>query len=54
MLHFGVRHFVDLTEEGELKPYSHLLPKDATYMRFPIRDCGARYCKMEPAGIGGK
>lgn len=41
MLHFGVRHFVDLTEEGELKPYSHLLPKDATYMRFPIRDCGA-------------
>ena len=41
MLHFGVRHFVDLTEEGELKPYSHLLPKDATYTRFPIRDCGA-------------
>ena len=41
MLHFGVRHFVDLTEEGELKPYSYLLPKDATYMRFPIRDCGA-------------
>ena len=41
MLHFGVRHFVDLTEEGELKPYSHLLPKDATYTRFPIKDCGA-------------
>lgn len=41
MLHFGVRHFVDLTEEGELKSYSHLLPKDATYTRFPIRDCCA-------------
>lgn len=41
MLHFGVRHFVDLTEEGELRPYCHLLPKDATYTRFPIKDCGA-------------
>lgn len=40
MLHFGVRHFIDLTEEGELKPYSHLLPADSTYKRFPIRDCG--------------
>ena len=46
MLHFGVRHFVDLTEEGELKPYNHLLPKDATYTRFPIKDCGA------PASVG--
>lgn len=40
MLHFGVRHFVDLTEEGELRPYSHLLPKGTTYTRFPIKDCG--------------
>ena len=38
MLHFGVRHFIDLTEEGELRPYSHLLPKNCTYTRFPIRD----------------
>ena len=38
MYHFGVRHFVDLTEEGELRPYSQLLPKDTTYLRFPIRD----------------
>lgn len=38
MVHFGVRHFIDLTEEGELRPYSHLLPKDCTYTRFPIRD----------------
>ena len=40
MTHFGVRHFIDLTEEGELRPYAHLLPKDTTYTRFPIRDCG--------------
>lgn len=38
MLHFGVRHFIDLTEEGELRPYSHLLPEYCTYTRFPIRD----------------
>lgn len=40
MVHFGVRHFVDLTEEGELRPYSHLLPKGTTYLRFPIPDGG--------------
>lgn len=38
MHHFGVRHFVDLTEEGELRPYHQLLPGDTTYLRFPIRD----------------
>lgn len=40
MVHFGVRHFIDLTEEGELRPYAHLLPEEATYYRFPIKDCG--------------
>lgn len=39
--HFGVRHFVDLTEEGELRPYSHLLPSDTSYMCFPIKDVSA-------------
>ena len=38
MHHFGVRHFVDLTEDGELRPYRQLLPNDTTYLRFPIRD----------------
>ena len=38
MLHFGVRHFIDLTEEGELRPYAHLLSRECTYDRFPIRD----------------
>ena len=41
MHHFGIRHFIDLTEEGELRPYSHLLPAGTTYTRFPIVDCGA-------------
>lgn len=38
MLHFGVRHFIDLTEDGELHPYAHLLSSGCTYDRFPIRD----------------
>lgn len=38
MIHFGVRHFIDLTEEGELTPYAHLLPPECTHTRFPIRD----------------
>lgn len=38
MHHFGVRHFIDLTEEGELRPYRQLLPNDTTYLRFPVQD----------------
>lgn len=38
---FGVRHYIDLTESGELMPYSHLLRPDTTYLRFPIKDLGA-------------
>jgi ADP-ribosylglycohydrolase len=41
----GVRHFVDLTENGELIPYEVILSEGsraanitATYQRFPIRD----------------
>jgi hypothetical protein len=38
----GVRHFVDLTEAGELEPYAELLIEEAgsrtSYERFPIRD----------------
>lgn len=36
MIHFGIRHFIDLTEEGELRPYSKFLPDNVTYCRFPI------------------
>ena len=44
-LEAGVRHFVDLTELGELVPYDAILSEEsraanitATYQRFPIRD----------------
>jgi protein-tyrosine phosphatase len=38
----GVRHFIDLTEVGELEPYAELLTEEAgsrtSYERIPIRD----------------
>jgi hypothetical protein len=34
----GIDSFVDLTEEGELPPYSLWLPKQAEYLRSPIVD----------------
>ena len=44
-LEIGFRHFVDLTELGELVPYEATLSEEsrtasitATYQRFPIRD----------------
>jgi hypothetical protein len=44
-LEVGVRHFVDVTEFGELIPYEAILLEEsraasvtATYQRFPIRD----------------
>lgn len=40
MMHFGVRHFVDLTCDGELYPYSHLLTSDCSYLRLPMRSMG--------------
>ncbi|MBR5639673.1 MAG: dual specificity protein phosphatase family protein [Muribaculaceae bacterium] len=35
---FGVTHFVDLTEDGELAPYHNMLYPGASHVRFPIRD----------------
>ena len=35
---FGITHFVDLTEVGELQPYESLLYKGAKCFRFPIKD----------------
>lgn len=37
---FGITHFIDLTEGGELSPYSQWLPSGCTYTRFGIKDCG--------------
>ena len=36
----GVDTFIDLTEEGELPPYSHWLPQHTEYLRSPIVDTG--------------
>lgn len=35
---FGITHFIDLTEEGELASYENLLYPRASHQRFPIRD----------------
>lgn len=35
---FGITHFIDLTEDGELKPYKHLLDTRVKHQRFPIID----------------
>jgi protein-tyrosine phosphatase len=36
----GTTLFVDLTEEGELEPYAHLLPEGVRHVRVPIADFG--------------
>ena len=35
---FGITHIIDLTEEGELNPYKHLLDSYIEHRRFPIKD----------------
>ncbi len=35
----GIDFFIDLTEEGELPEYHHLLPASTEYVRSPILDC---------------
>jgi hypothetical protein len=36
---FGITHFIDLTEAGELSPYSQWLPENCSHIRFAIKDC---------------
>ncbi len=38
LVDFGITHFIDLTEEGELASYHEYLPKNCCHCRFPIRD----------------
>jgi protein-tyrosine phosphatase len=38
LLAAGVTLFLDLTQEGELEPYAHLVPPPARHVRIPIRD----------------
>ena len=35
---FGITHFIDLTEEGELRPYDQMLASQMQHIRFPIQD----------------
>ena len=35
---FGITHFIDLTEEGELRPYDQMLASPMQHIRFPIQD----------------
>jgi hypothetical protein len=36
----GIDFFLDLTEIGECPAYQRLLRRSASYLRFPIADCG--------------
>lgn len=38
LLDAGVRAFIDLTEAGELRPYTDLLPPHVNYVRVPVVD----------------
>ena len=38
LLAAGVTLFLDLTQEGELEPYAHLVSPPARHVRIPIRD----------------
>ena len=35
---YGITHFIDLTEEGELRPYDQMLASPMQHIRFPIHD----------------
>lgn len=38
LLEYGITLFLDLTQEGELEPYEHLVPEQIRYVRRAIRD----------------
>lgn len=41
LLHAGITALDDLTEEGDLLPYSGLIDAAASHRRFPVRDVSA-------------
>ena len=47
MISFGITHFVDLTEPGELSPYRQFLPPQVNYCRFPVQDLNAPKSTVE-------
>lgn len=38
LVNFGITHFIDLTENGELAPYHEFLPRHCCHCRYPIND----------------
>ena len=50
LMEAGVNCFVDLTEEGELEPYSQFL-NGQEHLRFPIRDVSVPRSKAEMKAI---
>ena len=38
LLSQGVTLFLDLTQDGELEPYAHLVPPPGRHLRMPVRD----------------
>ena len=45
ILNSGIKSFVDLTEEDELKPYAKFLNDSIKYRRFPIKDLSIPHSK---------
>lgn len=46
LLDFGITHFIDLTEEGDLDSYKQYIPENCCHCRFPIRDVSVpKECK---------
>ena len=45
ILNSGIKSFVDLTEEDELKPYAKFLNDPIKYRRFPIKDLSIPHSK---------
>lgn len=48
---FGITHFIDLTEKGELSPYSQWLPNGCIYKRFAVKDCGTPRSVQDVAAL---
>ena len=48
---FGITHFIDLTDKGELSPYSQWLPNECTHIRHSIKDCGTPKSMQETTAL---
>lgn len=51
LIHFGITHIIDLTEEGIMKPYSQWLPDGVAHIRFPVEDVSVPENTESVAGL---